>query len=123
MAGWLRRTACAVLCAVLVMSFFGCGTKEAQPDESGAVYFTGEVTGVSNSTIRVEVTDSGTSGLSRGTEADIATGGEGGGFPALDIGDYAQITFSGEVLETYPVQIKSVIDIVRTDKSGNALDE
>lgn len=115
MTRWLRSAAVIVLCAMAV-SLAGCGEEKATPSEDGGAYFTGEVTGVSNSTVLVKVTDSGNSGISKGSEAEVSVSETDGDFPEYEIGDTVRISFDGEVMETYPLRIKSVSEIVVTEE-------
>ena len=39
-----------------------------------------------------------------------------GDFPEYEIGDTVRISFDGEVMETYPLRIKSVSEIVVTEE-------
>ena len=115
MTRWLKTAAAVVLCA-LALSLAGCGEEKTAPGEDGGAYFIGEVAGVSNSTVLVKVTDGGNSGISKGSEAEVSVGDTDGDFPAYEIGDTVRVSFDGEVMETFPLRIKSVSEIVVTEK-------
>lgn len=115
----VKRAMAVILSFLCLGGLFGCANENVRQENNGQFYFTGKIIERKENTLLVEVTDSGSSGISVATQASVSTKVvSADGCPEVSDGEYIRIVFDGKVLETYPVQLGTVYAIYKTDKTG-----
>lgn len=79
-------------------------------DTSEDYYFTAKIVEKNGSTLLLEVSDQGHSGLNSGTLATIAVKSS---YPTCEVGDTVKVVFDGVIQETYPCQLPNVYSVTR----------
>lgn len=89
------------------------------------IYFIAKAEEIFDGSMIVTVSDKGTSSLKAGDKLSVSTekiAGVIANNKDTITDNYLKIAFSGEVMETYPLQIGSVSQIDITDKDGNPIE-
>lgn len=111
----MKRWLTFFLAVVCLLFAVGCESPEQSPEqvpeESSRVYFIGEVTYVSESSLMVDVTDAGDCGLTVGTPASVSLRNVPTTSSAYRVGDLVRVVFNGMVQESYPVGIPTVYSV------------
>ena len=81
--------------------------------ESDEYYFTAKILEKSESSMLLEVSNAGRSGLSVSTLASINIDPE---YPECLVGDHIKIVFDGTILESYPCQLPNIYSVTKTVK-------
>ncbi len=90
---------------ICILTLSGCartGEKANQP------YFTAKVAAVYETSLLIEVTEPGSSGISAGSPAYI---GRDASTESLSAGDIIEIKFNGNVMESYPLQLGEIYSV------------
>ena len=117
----MKRWMAFVLTVVCVLGLVGCHSKLDVPFDETRAFFVAKVVEVRGTSLLVKITDKGNCGASEGSEvvasaeliADILDNN-----PSLVTDNYVRVEFSGEFLETYPLQLVKIFKIDITDAKG-----
>ena len=99
----------AMLCALTLVSCNEKRVDESNDLNSDEYYFTAKVTEVNGSSILVDVTDVGHSGLTLGSLVTFSTKTN------LEVGDKIKVVFDGTIMESYPCQLSGVYSVTILD--------
>ena len=117
----MKKWIAFIFALVCVIGLIGCKSNQDVPfDETGA-FFVAKVVEIKGTTLLVEVTDKGNCGASVGDAvvvsaeqiADVLANN-----PSIVTDNYVRVEFSGEILESYPLQLAKVFKIDIIDAEG-----
>lgn len=114
-----------VIIEIVGIAVFDNTKAEVASDQDGTnenaqkCFFVGKVTDINAKGFLVEVTNADGGAFFVGepvqVNADLSK------YPSYDVGDHLKITFDGKVALSYPPQVTSVFEIVRTDSNGDPI--
>lgn len=106
-----------LICTAMLMA---CSNKKEIPFDETNAFFVAKIVEINDNLLLVEVTQHGNSSLTEGAQINVPTNFEG--YPECSTNDYVRIEFDGFVAETYPLQIRTVFAIDKTDSTGNSIE-
>ena len=116
----MKRWMAFVLTVVCVLGLIGCHSNQDVPSDETRAYFIAKVVEVRGTSLLVKITDKGNCGASVGDEVVVSAGIADAlvNDPSFLTDNYIRVEFSGEFLETYPLQLVKIFKIDITDAKG-----
>lgn len=105
----MKKVMVSILALICVVGLVGCTAGKENNLNETAAYFTATVTEVHESSLLVEITDTGSTSLGEGTPVHVSTNFDG--YTECAVGDSIQIEFDGMIQELYPPIIPGVTAI------------
>ena len=108
----MKKWIVLLLSVICTLSLISCGnTKDSEP----SYWFAGEIVGVSEGSVVIQVTDYGNHKFGS-TEVVVHQMKPELGYA---VGDLVKVEFDGVFLETYPPQIKNPMAVTKIESAGN----
>ncbi len=119
----MKKGSLVLLWVISVFLLTSCAAKT--PANGDTPYFLAKVAQIENGTMLIQVTDEGNSGTAPGDQVRISAEKLSGVLAtdrAMVLENFILIEFDGNVMETYPLQLGEIFQIIVTDETGTPIE-